>query len=102
MEHIDPQPLPKDDLLKLYGSTHKHLHRGSLRKLLSSATPIDMHINLPEIVGWARRINDLLSVHTIAVSEDLLIICVLRNLANNNNVQVDTASKGNRPTPARS
>ena len=96
---IDPSPLSKGDLLALYGKTHKFLHRGSLKKLLSSSTPIDMSINLPEIVGWAQRINDLLSVHTIAISSDHLIICILRNRNDNNKVQVATAVTGAAPQP---
>jgi hypothetical protein len=97
MDILDPQPLPKEELLTLYGKTHKFLHRGSLKKLLSSSTPIDMTINLPEIVGWAQKINDLLSVHTIAISEETLIICVLRNADDNFKVQVATAEKGDGP-----
>jgi hypothetical protein len=99
LQGIDPSPLSKDDLLTLYGNTHRFLHRGSLKKLLSSPTPIDMQINLPEIVSWAQRINDLLSIHTIAISSDRLIICVLRNIDNNNKVQVVTALKGEAPQP---
>lgn len=99
MDVLNPQPLPKEELLSLYGKTHKFLHRGSLKNLLSSPTPIDMEINLPEIVGWAQKINDLLSVHTIAISEDHLIICILRNVDDNNKVQVATAKK---PSPQSS
>lgn len=98
LEGVNPQPLSKDDLLSLYGKTHKFLHRGSLKKLLSSDTPIDMNINLPEIVGWAQRIHDQLAVHTIVISEQLLIICVLRNRYDNNRVQVANAVKGETPS----
>jgi hypothetical protein len=76
MTPIDPPPLSKGELLTLYGQTHKHLHRGSLKKLLSSDAPIDMTINLPEIVGWAQKINDLLSIHTIAIDGETLIVCI--------------------------
>jgi hypothetical protein len=98
VEGLDPQPLPKDELLSLYGKTHKFLHRGNLKKLLSSATPIDMSINLREIVGWAQKINDQLSFHTIVISQELLIICMLRNKHDNNNVQVANAVKGQPPS----
>jgi hypothetical protein len=98
LEVLNPQPLPKEQLLALYGKTHQYLHRGNLKKLLSSPTPIDMEINLPEIVGWAQKINDLLSVHTIAISADLLILCVLRNADNNNKVQVAIAAKDSLPS----
>ena len=61
--------------------------------MLSSPTPIDMNINLPEIVGWAQKVNDLLSVHSIAISDDLILVCILRNVDDNNRVQVATANK---------
>ena len=91
MEVINPQPLSKEDLLSLYGKTHRYVHRGSLKRMLSMDTPIDMHVNIPEIIGWAQKINDLLSHHVIAVSESHLIICVLRNADNHYRVQVATA-----------
>lgn len=87
---VDPSPLPKDHLLKLYGLCHKHVHRGSLKQVLKS-DHIDMTIDLPEIAGWAQRINDLLAVHTIAIDAKNIIICILRNRDDNNNVQVVTA-----------
>lgn len=93
LQEIHPAPLSRDDLIKLYSSTHKHLHRGNLKRLLSSQTPLELTINLPEIVGWAQKINDLLSIHTIAIDENNLIICTLRNSGNNNRVQVATAIK---------
>ena len=93
MEPLDPQPLPKDELLSLYGKTHRFLHRGSLKKLMSSSTPIDMNINIPEIITWAQKITDHLSVHRIAISEETLIVCMLRNRSDNNKVQVANAIK---------
>jgi hypothetical protein len=93
LEVLHPQPLPKEQLLALYGKTHKFLHRGSLRKLLSSPTPIDPTINLPEIVGWGQKIHDLLTFHTIAITEEKVIICSLRNKDDNNKVQVATGEK---------
>jgi hypothetical protein len=101
LDVLEPQPLPREELLALYGKTHRYLHRGSLKKLLSSPQPIDMEIDLPEIVRWAQKINDLLSVHTIAISEDLLITCVSRNADDSNKVQVATLQKGHTPAPAR-
>jgi hypothetical protein len=97
LEGINPSPLDKHDLLKLYGHTHKHLHRGSLKKLLESATPIDITINMPEIVGWAQKINDLLACHLIAINEDKVIICMLRNADDNFKVQVATAERPTEP-----
>ncbi len=99
MEGMAPGPLPKEDLLKLYGRTHRHLHRGSLKGLLSMDinSPIDVTINTPEIVGWAQKINDQLSHHVIAISSERLMICVLRNASDNNKVQVATADAGTVP-----
>jgi hypothetical protein len=88
VEGVDPSPFPKDDLLALYGKTHKHLHRGSLKKLLSAATPLDMTINVPEIVADVQKVSNLLSHHVIAITEDKIIICMLANAENNNRVQV--------------
>lgn len=93
LEPVEPSPFSKDDLIKLYSETHKYLHRGSLKKLLSSETPIDVTINLPEIVKWAQRINDLLSSHVIAINSDRVILCILRNVDDNMRVQVVTAEK---------
>lgn len=87
---IDPSPLPKEQLISLYGKTHRHLHRGTLKRLLSMDAPIDMNVNIPEIISWAQKINDLLSVHTIPINEKEAIICVLRNMEDNNRVQVAT------------
>jgi len=93
VQGVDPSPLPKEDLLALYGKTHRYLHRGSLKKMLSMETHIDMNVNLPEIIGWAQKLNDLLSNHIIAISEKHIILCMLRNADNNNRVQVATAEK---------
>lgn len=90
---IDPSPLPKEELLSLYGKTHRYLHRGSLKKMLSMDVPIDMRVDIPEIIKYAQKINDLLSHHVIAVSERHVILCVLRNMDNNNKVQVATAER---------
>lgn len=91
MAVVEPSPLPKEELLKLYANTHKYLHRGSLKKLLSMDTPIDITINLPEIVTWAQKINDLLSTHVIAINAQKIILCTLRNKDDNDKVQVATA-----------
>lgn len=93
LDGVDPSPLPKDQLLDLYAKTHKCLHRGSLKKLLSSETPIDITIHMPEIISWAQKINDLLSTHIIAINADKVILCTLRNIDDNNRVQVALAEK---------
>lgn len=90
---INQSPLSKESLLELYADTHKHLHRGNVRKLLNSATPIEEQTNFPEIIKWAQRINDLLNHHFIAISEHKLIVCMLRNAENNNKSQVVSAER---------
>lgn len=93
MTGINPSPLPKEELLSLYAKTHRHLHRGSLKKMLSMETPIDVNVNIPEIIKWAQKINDLLAVHVIAVNEYEVILCALRNAGDNNRVQVASAAR---------
>ncbi|HVZ04355.1 hypothetical protein [Hyphomicrobium sp.] len=90
---LHPQPLPKEDLLSLYGKTHKFLHRGNIKKLLSSATSIDMEINLPEISSWGQKIANHLAIQMIAISEKKVMLCTLRNADDNHRVQVATAKK---------
>jgi len=90
---IDPMPLPKEALLELYGKCHPQLHRGNVRKLLNSSTPIEVNTNFPEIISWAQRINDQLACHLIAISEEKLIFCILRNIDDNQKVQVGTLEK---------
>lgn len=90
IERVEPPPMTKEELLALYGRTHKHLHRGSLKKLLSAATPLDMTINMPEILNPAQKICDLLSHHYIFLSEKQMIGCLLASAQQNNAVQVLT------------
>ena len=99
---VDPSPLPKEELLRLYGISHRHLHRGSLKSLLArdiNASPLDITIDAPEIVRWAQKLNALLSHHVIAISGETLIICVLRNADDNHNVQVAVAEAGSTLKP---
>ena len=98
LQAIDPMPLPKDTLQELYGKCHQQLHRGNVRKLLNSATPIEAYTNFPEIISWAQKINDQLSYHVIAISEQKRIYCLLRNADENNKVQVGTMVKRMPPT----
>jgi hypothetical protein len=93
IQGIQPSPLSKDSLLTLYGKTHRHLHRGSLKKLLSMdvRAPIDLTIDTSEVIGWAQKINDLLSSHVIAINANEVILCSLRNADANNDVQVAVA-----------
>ena len=101
MAQVTPAPLTKEELLKLYGICHRHLHRGSLKALLKKdvTEPLDSQINAPEIIRWAQKLNDLLSHHTIAVSEKVVILCMLTDANNKNQVQVATALAQQRPEP---
>jgi hypothetical protein len=93
IEGINPMPFPKEALLELYGKSHPYLHRGNVRKLLNSATPIEAYTNFPEIISWAQKIAVQLSFHLIPISDEKLIFCMLRNGDNNNKVQVGTLEK---------
>jgi hypothetical protein len=35
LDAVDPSPLPRDELLNLYGKAGDYLHRGSVKKLIS-------------------------------------------------------------------
>jgi hypothetical protein len=89
----DPQPLPKEQLLALYGTCHAHLHRGRFKHLLSASTPVDRPPNLPEIASWAQRIADMLSVHRIAISDETGLVCILHNKDDEGKVQVATYAR---------
>lgn len=88
---INPSPLPKEDFLALYGRTHRHLHRGTLKNLMSKDTPIDMNVNFPDIIAKTQKISDLLGNHVIAISEKKILLCMLANAENQNRVQVAIA-----------
>lgn len=96
-EAIEPSPLPKEALLKLYGQTHKHLHRGSLKKLLSSESTIDGELDVQDLVSKAQSINDLLNHHLIWITESQVIMCMLQNKDNNMAVQVAVAEAPSIP-----
>jgi hypothetical protein len=80
-------------LLALYGATHRYVHRGSLKKMFSMDVPIDVRVNIPEIISYAQKINDLLSFHAIAINENHIMICMLRNAEDNQKVQVAAAER---------
>jgi hypothetical protein len=91
LEQINPSPLPKEALLKMYGTAHKHLHRGSLKKLLDASAPLDLTINVPEIIAQVQKITDLLSHHMIALNERELMICLIASPVAQGRCQVVTA-----------
>lgn len=100
LEGVNPSPLPKEALLVMYGSVHKHLHRGSLKKLLGATAALDLTINVPEIIAQVQKISDLLSHHMIAISERELIICLLASPSVGGRCQVVTAERRELGLPA--
>lgn len=93
LEAVNPSPFPKEKLLSLYGKTHKFLHRGNFKNLLSAATPLDLNFDAAEIIANVQPISDLLGYHMIAINENKVIVCMLMNRDNNNRVQVVSAER---------
>ena len=92
LEGVSDGYLTKDDLLKLYHLCGRHLHRGSLKKLLKSPQP--MQFNFPDVLAWLKKIGTLLSFHMIPLFEEgTLVLVVLRNADDNERVQVAFAAK---------
>jgi hypothetical protein len=80
-------PLDKTALLSLYGKTHRHLHRGSLKNLLTSQQPWDPTLNIKDIITTAQQFSDLLAHHLIAISDAKLMLCMLINNDDGGKVQ---------------
>jgi hypothetical protein len=84
--------LTKDDLITLVHISGSHLHRGSVKKILKGPQPIQF--NFPDVLGWLQKIGKLLSLHMIPLfQEGTLILVVLRNMQDNQRVQIAFASK---------
>lgn len=77
VEFVETSPLTKEDLLTIYGNTHKHLHRGSLHGIMTSDTAWDAKVNGEEIAGTISRFRDLLNSHAIAIDERRVMLCHL-------------------------
>ncbi|MGE0282720.1 MAG: hypothetical protein AB7P20_19205 [Rhizobiaceae bacterium] len=98
IEPMKPEPLTKDDLLTLYGKTHRHLHRGSLKTIMAldeERPSLDTKIDAPMIAKWLDRLKRLLDVHHISISDEEQIICVLGRV--NAHVQVATLEPHSMP-----
>ena len=77
----DPQPLIKDEFLKLYGKLGDSLHRGSLRRLLKPTTTHQE--NFPQVMKKLQGLMDMMSGHVmLPASGKISILCTLRRLAN--------------------
>jgi hypothetical protein len=84
--------LTKDDLKHLVQLSGSHLHRGSLKKILKGRQPTQF--NFPDVLEWLKKIGKLLSTHMIPLFEEgTLVLVVLRNLQDDERVQVAFASK---------
>ena len=95
-----PQPLPKDELIKMYGKCGDILHRGSAKKFLSQKGPIVVHY--PDITKLAQKIVDLLSVHMIVMrGAEKIFICVLHDTHHNGLVSVATVERPIIPIPLK-
>lgn len=88
--------LKKSDLFTLYGQTGNFLHRGSMKKLLSQERIISP--SYAEISKWAKKIVDLLSMHTIARLSGNPLICVMKNTMEANRLTVSIYGPG-PPSP---
>ena len=96
-------PLPKAELIKLYGKCGSVLHRGSLKNLLSPKAPIQIHY--PDITAMAQKFVDLLSSHLVIMQGgEMIFICTLHNVDDSGKVQVaiaETETLLEPPKPAR-
>jgi hypothetical protein len=80
-------PLGNTALLELYGKTHRHLHRGSLKNLLTSQQPWDPTLNITDIIATIQKFSDLLAHHLIAISDAKFTLCMLINNDDGGKVQ---------------
>jgi hypothetical protein len=91
VQGVPKSPLDKTSLLAPYGHTHKFLHRGTLKKMLSSDQPWDTTIDLPDIVTNTQKFSDLLSIHIIPITQTKVMMCILND--DNNRVSVAFAGR---------
>ena len=91
-------PMPKTEFLKLYRKCGETLHRGSVKKLLSEKSPVQIYY--PDITAIAQKLQDLLTLHQVSMfGGKMHFICVLFNASDNMNVQVANRGTG-RPRVA--
>jgi hypothetical protein len=85
-----PNALKKDELLDLYNKCGGFLHRGTLKKF-TRANPLGERINVPDIVNWTQKIEDLLGCHVIPLTlttdettvTSTMLLCTLRDATQN-------------------
>jgi hypothetical protein len=90
--HLSPQPgaMTKEEFVILYKRCGEYLHIGNFSDLLADKDSSSLSIS--DIVGWGRKLNELLAIHTILLLDETKVIgCILRNRAKNNEVTIFTA-----------
>jgi hypothetical protein len=91
--------LTKADLLALNGRCGDTLHRGTLKKLLSSGKP--PQLSLSEVVTAVNKLLALLSIHTtLLVDGNTILVCMMKSIQNNGNVKVAFGKRGQPIAPA--
>jgi hypothetical protein len=89
--HKEGNFLKKAELIDLYGKCGDHLHKGTLKKLFSPKTPIQ--VNFYTMVAIAQKFENL-STHTISRLSGNPLICILRTTGGDNRVQVSLLRPG--------
>jgi hypothetical protein len=95
--HKEGNFLKKTELIDLYVKCGDRLHRGSLKKLLSPKTPVQ--VNFYEMAAVGQKFENLLSTHTISRLSGNPLFCVLRTIEAAGRVQVSILSSGAPPRP---
>jgi hypothetical protein len=90
-DRLDTGFLTKAELIKLYAGCGDQLHRGSLKRLLSTPAR-GQATDFADIVGWRNKIVTLLDQHHIASLDNLShFICVLQRPESGNHAGVAIA-----------
>jgi hypothetical protein len=94
--HDQSRPyLTKSELVKLYSRCSEFLHRGTIRKLMSSRSPHQMMVaskDFAKIVTWTNKIVALLDQHRISsIDNKRHLVVILSNARDGGNVQVSYA-----------
>jgi hypothetical protein len=90
VDWIEPNPLPKGDLLKIYGQCGDILHKGKIKKIISPTDPIVIHY--PDITKIARKFVDALTNHVVfMLGGQTMFLAILQNVNDNLRVQVAIA-----------
>ena len=81
--------LTKSELTALYAVCSNNLHRGTIKSITrNEALP---QPSMSDVIGWAQKIEDLLAMHMLALLGGTRgLVCILRNIDDDNRVQVFT------------